>query len=397
MRILVIQETPLLGGAEAYVLGLVRELVKRGHQVTVWTSLPDHQENLQRAGATTEPPPGLGDFYFLRSRISFVRFWLAKPFRQRRARRRVQAAARQHDAVYLVNLAEKLLLTQLFHAQGTPVFWVEFAALGPLARIYKKVLAREYARQAQYLTAAFTISEHSQREIQAEGLVTPKKMYQTYAGATPPPTTETAARQKKAQAIRRQHGSKHLVLGLSRLVPEKGAAVLVRAIPHVLKKVPDTTFLIAGEGPYQAELAALIRAIGVEDRAKLLGYTSDRWALSEACDVFVFPTQWESEGFGIVSVEAMLLRKPVVASRLGPVPEIVIDGQTGYLFPPGNERALAEKIISVLQKPAPAQKIAKQGEVRARQLFSDAHVAEVTEKALLESLGRSGAAAKSVQ
>ena len=103
-------------------------------------------------------------------------------------------------------------------------------------------------------------------------------------------------------------------------------------------------------------------------------------------DVFVLPSLWE--GFGLVLVEAMAAGRPVVASAVGPIPEIVVDGVTGLLVPPGDPAALAEAIIRVLQDPELASAMGRAGRARVeRELRVDTMVAR-TEALYDELLGR---------
>ncbi len=104
----------------------------------------------------------------------------------------------------------------------------------------------------------------------------------------------------------------------------------------------------AGDGPAFRDLQALRDSLPSRDRIHLLGYRPDRGVLLDAADVCVVPSVWQ-EGFGLAVVEAMARGKPVVATRVGGIPEIIRDGVTGLLVPPGDESALANAIGSLLE------------------------------------------------
>lgn len=129
------------------------------------------------------------------------------------------------------------------------------------------------------------------------------------------------------------------ILGIGRLVAQKGFDVLLRAFARA--KIAGWNLLIAGEGPEREALEGLVRDLGLQGRAQLVG-RADRAkavALFRGCEFFVLPSRMEP--LGIVNLEAMAAGKPVIASRVGGVPEIVNEGQTGLLFPAEDESALA--------------------------------------------------------
>lgn len=133
------------------------------------------------------------------------------------------------------------------------------------------------------------------------------------------------------------------VLGIGRLVPQKGFEVLLRAFAAA--NIAGWKLLIAGEGPERTSLENLIGSLGLQERAQLIG-RADRAtavALFKGCEIFVLPSRMEP--LGIVNLEAMAAGKPVVASRVGGVPEIVSESETGLLFPAEDESALAAALI----------------------------------------------------
>jgi len=132
------------------------------------------------------------------------------------------------------------------------------------------------------------------------------------------------------------------ILGIGRLVPQKGFDVLIRAFAKAA--IPGWKLLIAGEGTEREALQNLILELGLQDRASLIGRADRPTAagLFLGCGFFVLPSRMEP--LGIVNLEAMAAGKPVVASRVGGVPEIVREGETGLLFPAEDEAALCEAI-----------------------------------------------------
>jgi glycosyltransferase involved in cell wall biosynthesis len=137
-----------------------------------------------------------------------------------------------------------------------------------------------------------------------------------------------------------------VVLMAARMHPEKGYEHLLRAVPAVAAEVPDFTLLVAGAGPFETQYRALSAAPGCDNAVRFLGFRRDLPDLMAACDVLVLPSL--AEAFGLVAAEAVYLGVPVVASRVGGIPEIVDDEVDGLLVPPGDDRALAGALVRVL-------------------------------------------------
>ncbi|MDE3057190.1 MAG: glycosyltransferase family 4 protein [Bacteroidota bacterium] len=142
---------------------------------------------------------------------------------------------------------------------------------------------------------------------------------------------------------------------LARLDPGKGQEVLLRAVPEVVKFHPDAFFVIAGdetagEPGYKKKLEGLCRSLSIESYVKFLPFTSNVSQLLAALDIFVLPSLCET--FGIVVIEAMAMRKPVIATNAGGVPEIITDGKTGLLVEPGDAEELTRAIHRLLNEEA---------------------------------------------
>lgn len=158
------------------------------------------------------------------------------------------------------------------------------------------------------------------------------------------------------------------VLCAGRLVPVKGQTYLLQAWPSVLTGEPRALLLLAGEGPDEAVLRAQAYATGVAGSVRFLGFREDLSSLLACAEILVLPSL--NEGFGMALVEAMAMGKPAVASAVGGVPEVVLDGGTGLLVPPGDPGALATAIRHLLEDPAAAQQMGEAGRERARKAFS---------------------------
>lgn len=143
---------------------------------------------------------------------------------------------------------------------------------------------------------------------------------------------------------------KEKVVGLvGRLDWIKGHRYLVLAAKEVIKKMPETKFLIVGEGKIRNELEALIQEQKLDKYFFLTGFQKDIPGIMNILDVLVLPSlEWGHESFGLVLIEAMSAGKPVIASDILGLPEVVVDGKNGFLVPQKDHHALAQKILLLL-------------------------------------------------
>lgn len=156
------------------------------------------------------------------------------------------------------------------------------------------------------------------------------------------------------------------VVTVAHLIPHKGVEHLVRALgmaraPHRLT--------VVGDGPQLEALRALARDLGVAERVTFTGLRDDVNALLLRCDAFVHPAVWE-EAFGLTIAEAMAAGRAVIASRVGGIPELVEDGVSGLLVPPGDPEGLARALDLLAARPALRRQLGANARARAQQRFS---------------------------
>jgi glycosyltransferase involved in cell wall biosynthesis len=167
-----------------------------------------------------------------------------------------------------------------------------------------------------------------------------------------------------------------LALAVGRLIEQKDHATLLRAFARARSERPDAVLAILGGGPLESDTRALAAELDLDEAVLLPGRLEIRDWLERA-DVFVHTSRWE--GFGIVLLEAMLARLPVVATRVSAVPEVVADGETGVLVEPGDVDGVASALGALLADPDRARALGEAGHARARSEFS---VARMTDRTL---------------
>jgi glycosyltransferase involved in cell wall biosynthesis len=158
-----------------------------------------------------------------------------------------------------------------------------------------------------------------------------------------------------------------VLLATSRLVAQKGVDVAIRALPSLPE---DVVLVVLGEGPERPALETLAAELGVGGRVFLPGRVPDVAAWLERSTAYVQPARWE--GFGLGVLEAMHAELPVVASHVSSLPELVVDGVTGYLVPVDDPAALSDALARALERP----ELGAAGRVRAIREFSVARMAD---------------------
>jgi glycosyltransferase involved in cell wall biosynthesis len=156
------------------------------------------------------------------------------------------------------------------------------------------------------------------------------------------------------------------VIGMvANLLPVKAPDVLIRAVPEVVKKTPDTVFVLAGDGPLQPDLELLAENLRVSKHVRFLGYRSDIADVVAAFDIGVMCSKVETHGISIL--EMMAAGVPVIAPEVGGIPEIIRHEENGFLLPQGDSDRLAEAIVRLLKRSDFAREMGK----RAHEMVFD--------------------------
>jgi glycosyltransferase involved in cell wall biosynthesis len=141
-----------------------------------------------------------------------------------------------------------------------------------------------------------------------------------------------------------------LIGSVCRLIEQKGLIYSLQGFAQIAGQFPTAHYVIAGDGSLRAELEAAAQTLNLADRVHFLGWRSDPYAIFAALDLLLAPSLWE--GFGLVFLEAMALGVPILSTRVSAIPEVVIDGETGWLVPPRDPDAIAAALRKALSDPA---------------------------------------------
>ncbi len=245
------------------------------------------------------------------------------------------------------------------------VFWIHAEVVRPAWRynlFYRPFLRRMLRLADRIVVASPQVAQFADelQPFQSKCVVIPYALDPDQHALTP-------AVAPRVKAIRSED-PRPLVLFVGRLVPYKGVDILLRALPGVHARA-----VIVGEGPLRAELEALARELGVADRVRFAGNAAaeELTALYNACDVFVLPSVTRAEAFGMVQLEAMSCRKPVICTDLpSGVPWVNQHGVTGFVVPPGDSDALTAALNTLLGDAELRTRMGVHGRARVETEFS---------------------------
>jgi glycosyltransferase involved in cell wall biosynthesis len=178
------------------------------------------------------------------------------------------------------------------------------------------------------------------------------------------------------------------VVAVARLSPEKDLATLVRAAARAAPQDPELRVEVAGDGACRPALRRLAEELGLAGRVAFLGTVRDVPALLAGAGLFALPSR--TEGIALTLLEAMACALPVVATRVGGTPEVVVDGQTGLLVPPADPAALAAALLRLRRDPEWGRRLGAAGRRRAEQLFDVRRMVAEYEALYLEGRARAG-------
>ena len=228
------------------------------------------------------------------------------------------------------------------------VFVLHSFASHPHQSWIKRTVFRAIERAMDPLTTRYVaVADVMRRFGVAHGIMKSDKVDVIYNGIDLPEKISTSP-----ETIRSELGLKpdSVVVGtLARFETQKGLEYLNRAAEIVRGQSSNVEFLIVGDGPLKDDLLAQVRQLGIEDMVCFVGWRTDVPELLACMDVFCMPSLWEAMPFTLI--EAMAAERPIVATNIDGIPEVVIDGATGLLVPPENPSLLSEAILKLAEDP----------------------------------------------
>jgi glycosyltransferase involved in cell wall biosynthesis len=235
--------------------------------------------------------------------------------------------------------------------------------------ILERTLYRWIEAALDRMTHAYVaVSKHVERQWLARGICDAQRMQVIYHAL------DLQAFTDRGERVRPGASCGAPVVGTACLLEaRKGLATLIEAMPAVIARVPKVRFAVVGEGPLQPWMQARAAELDTTAHIDFMGWRNDMPELMWQFDLFALPSKRES--FGLVFLEAMASRCPVVGTRVDGIPEVVEDGVTGLLVPPDDAQALALAIVDLLTDAAKAKRFTEAGRKRVETLFSNERMA----------------------
>lgn len=222
---------------------------------------------------------------------------------------------------------------------------------------------------ARWQTKIIVISDWVGKFLQEVEGIPAEKITRIHYGLDPKPIEALADPAYIRQQFQIPDGAP--VIGtIGRLTAQKGQTYLLDAVRLLKNDFPNLRVVVIGDGELRHDLEAQAKTLDITDNVIFTGLRSyhEAMRLLSGMDVFVFPSLWE--GFGLVLLEAMALKKPIVASNVSAIPESVLDGKTGLIVPPRQAEAIAEALRALLRDFEKAEKMGVAGFQRLQAAFA---------------------------
>jgi len=284
------------------------------------------------------------------------------PFRLARLLREIEADilhAHNDTALFYGGLAAFLGRVSLVYTEHDRVF---------PGRAAVRVLNFALAGSARQVVS---VSEELRRRLAAFEHIEGDRVRVIPNGVPFTPTVRPVDRVRRSWDVPEDAAVVGVVAGLK---PVKNHALLLEAAADLVPRFPGLVLVFAGDGPLRSELERRARGLGLGDRLRLLGFRSDLSEVYAGFDLVALPSS--SEGMPLTVIEAMAAARPVVASNVGGVPEVVVDGVTGIVVPAGDREALAEALAALLADPERRRAMGAAGRRRYEERFTLERMAE---------------------
>lgn len=373
MKILVVapQFPPTIGGIASYSYEVTRALVRCGEEVTVLTAAPKMSSEL-----TSHPSCDL---------VSIS--WLSPVFKLR----------------FLIGMSARIVVLFFYTAWITIVkkidlIYCTYYEAGVGARLVSKLTGKPYFLTVHDMEATnpkgivgklvwfslkgssgFIVLAKHQRDGLLKLGVSDDKIHVVPHGVDSQKFSPASFSQEIVDRL--ALGNKNTILTVGNLVERKGHDMVLKSLPKVLREVPDTVYLIVGDGERKQKLKELVDELDLGEHVIFTGRVTDKELPNyyNTCDVFIMPSREigsDIEGFGIVYLEASACAKPVIGGRSGGVSDAVEDGVSGTLVDPLNVDEISQALITLLTDDELAMRLGRQGRKRIEEEFDQSAMAK---------------------
>lgn len=359
-----------LGGAQIAANNLAIEMEKKNHEINIFTTSADSFDYLEKNGNLSIYRYAT-NIRLLTSNISAGMFW--KTFQHNADIIHIHFDIPPGPLAGLIYAKKKKVpLVVTYHGDWIDSYGGYVRKIG--VRIHNKFFVDKLLSLADiiispskvYIDKSEYLKKYSKKVFVIPNGVELKKFSNSYT-------------KNECRRILGLPYNKKLILFLGNLSPYKGPDVLLKALPTVIKRLPDVELIVAGKGVMLNQLKELSKTLGIESKVHFLGFIEEsrKAIVYNASDLFVLPSIMNTESFGIVNLEAMACGIPIVASNIGGIPDVVKDDICGLLVEPNDPDALSISIIKILSDTELQERLGKEGRKQA-ELFSWEKIAKET-------------------
>jgi glycosyltransferase involved in cell wall biosynthesis len=361
VRIFHVQKVSAIGGSERHLLALLPALAEAGVEVHMCVPATgraaDFTTKLEQLGIPFSTLPAGPD---------------ANPLLVAALARRIRA------------FRPDLVHTHLIHADLHGRMAASLAGVASVSSIHS---THGFYRRQPFRTAmriagraarrTIAISAHVQRFVEELGMARPGTVRMVHYGLDASRWAATDQERSRARASLELDRDAVVVGVAARLVPHKGHAHLLEGFAQALPRAPRLRLLVAGDGPLRDSLRG--QASGLGDAVRFLGFVEDIRSFMSACDVLAFPSQPEfGEGFGLAALEGMAVGRPVVATSVCSLPEVVGGPESGILVDPANPAELGDALARLAASAGLRARMGESAQRRVRETFSLERMVERT-------------------
>lgn len=353
------------GSIEEYALFLSMELRRRGHQCYlgfICEPLPDIRRRFEEAGATVLTVY-CGDTPLVGNKASIN-------LREMLALRRM-VVENGIDLVHINFMAvTNPSLLGVYFTKAKIVFTEHASGAAPRRSFVKNAISRcIHGLLSRRIARYIGVSEFVSRRLKVTHHAPDEKIVTIYNGVN----TERFFPQDQNQARKQLNLPLNIPIlcSVAMLIPEKGIQHLIEAVSILVKEmvIPEILTLVAGEGYYYQELIKLTKELGVNEQIQFLGRRSDIPTIIAASDIVVVPSIWD-EAFGLIVIEAMASGRPVIASKVGGIPDIIDNEMDGFLSDYNDVGSLVSCIDNLFSNKLLYEKFIKTGRIKVEKRFN---------------------------
>jgi glycosyltransferase involved in cell wall biosynthesis len=273
--------------------------------------------------------------------------------------------------LYCLSLTEKLILTIPARLIGYKVFWIEHVIPGRWLRLNP---FRPLYIFNSYFAKIIAVSDAVQKKL--IGLKASRKNIRLiYNGIAIKEELDEKNKRENLVAQTKINQTVFTIGTVCRLNKEKGIEYLLRAVSIAKDFIPSLQLIVIGDGPEKKNLIWLAKKLEIGDRTQFVGFQEELTNWIDGFEIFILPSV-KKEAFGLVLLDAMAKAKPIIATKIGGIPEVILDQITGILIEPKNSEAIANAILHLFNHPKERARMGKNGLERVKTFFTLQRMAE---------------------